>query len=640
MITLMREDFRSLPIGNISKWPYSPAGEYHVVPEPPSGRWEEANISGRWRDSTGTFKIIPEGGRRVMEQTYLDDHETPLIVTGSRLWDDYVLSADVRPLGWARPIGLVVRYQHSRQYYLFALYEDQVAFIKRDHTEETVLARAPWKGCVDRYFRVEVGCAGNRLSASIEGTQILTALDDTFTKGRIGLLAETTARFADVEVTTDESSARRIAAAEQAWADEEAALREANPEPILWKRISTSGFGTDRNLRFGDLNGDGRLEIVVPQAILHGRRDSFSMINCVTALDLDGNVLWQVGEPTLQEPEMTSDICIQVYDWDGDGKAEVIFTQDFRLKILDGATGQVKREIPTPVDTDLRPGEPYVRTFGDSIYFADLEGCGARRNLILKDRYKTVWAYDNDLNLLWSHTLNTGHYPIAYDVDGDGKEELLVGYTLIDHDGTILWSLDLTDHMDGAFMGRFTPDGPVRICMGASDEGFVMVDVEGNILAHQLRGHCQGASVARFLPDRDDVQVATITFWHHPGIMTTYDTDGNVLAEVEPLQIGSILPPVDWAGHGRALLLHNTHPTTGGLMDIFGRRAVMFPDDGHPVLCSEAIDIDGDGHQEILSWDFHSIWIYKADPAQVGPGRQYGSTPIYNNSNYRARWLF
>ncbi len=75
-------------------------------------------------------------------------------------------------------------------------------------------------------------------------------------------------------------------------------------------------------------------------------------------------------------------------------------------------------------------------------------------------------------------------------------------------------------------------------------------------------------------------------------------------------------------------------------MDIFGRRAVMFPDDGHPVLCSEAIDIDGDGHQEILSWDFHSIWIYKADPAQVGPGRQYGSTPIYNNSNYRARWLF
>jgi len=639
MITLLHEDFRSLPIGNISKWPYSPAGEYHVEPEPPSGRWEEANISSRWRDSTGTFKIIPEDGRRVMEQTFLEEHETPLMVTGSRFWDDYSLCADVRPLGWARPIGLVVRYQHSRQYYLFALYADHVAFLKRDHTTETELARAPWTGDVDRYVRVEVACTGSTLSASIEGTHILSAADSAFARGRIGLLAETAARFADVKVTAGESAAARSAAAEQAWAQEEAALRASLPQPLLWRRISTAGFGTDRNLRYGDLNGDGSLEIVVPQALMHGRRDSFSMIQCVTAIDLDGNILWQVGEPTLQEPEMTSDVCIQAYDWNGDGKAEVLFTQDFRLKILDGATGHLIRDIPTPIDTQLRDGEPYVRTFGDSLYFADLEGRGVRRNLLLKDRYKTIWAFDADLNLLWSHFLNTGHYPIAYDVDDDGKEELLVGYSLLDHDGSILWSLDLADHLDGAFMGRFSPDGPVRICMGCSDEGFVMTDVHGNILAHHRRGHCQGASIGRFLPNRQDLQIATITFWHHPGIMTTYDTDGNVLAEVEPLHIGSILPPVDWAGDGRAFLLHNTHPSRGGLMDIFGHRAVPFPDDGHPFLCSEAIDIDGDGHQEILSWDFHSIWIYRADPARLGPARPYNSTPIYNNSNYRSRWL-
>ena len=37
-----------------------------------------------------------------------------------------------------------------------------------------------------------------------------------------------------------------------------------------------------------------------------------------------------------------------------------------------------------------------------------------------------------------------------------------------------------------------------------------------------------------------------------------------VLSEFEPLQVGSILPPVDWAGAGQAVFLHNTNPRRGG----------------------------------------------------------------------------
>ncbi len=640
MIVLFEDDFGDLPIGNISKYPYTAIGEYHVMPDPPSGVWEEANVSGRWRTGSGCWKIIAEDGRRVMEQTFLADTETPLMVTGSRFWDDYTFLAEIRPLAWERPIGLVVRYQHSRRYYLFALYEDHVALLVRDHVGERVLATAPWEGTVDRYVQVSVACSGNRLTGSVDGAQLLSVLDTTWRSGRVGLLGETTGRIASPRVTADETTVARVAQAEAQWAAEERALRESNPHPVVWKRLPTAGFGTDRNLRFGDLTGDGKMEIVLAQGIHHGRSGDFNMINCLTAIDLDGHVLWQVGEPTLQEPHMTGDLCVQVHDWDGDGAAEVIYTQDFFLKVLDGRTGQVQAQIPTPSEPAVASPWPYKRTFGDSIYFCDLEGRGERRNLILKDRYKRVWAYDNDLNLLWAHELNTGHYPIAYDVDGDGCDELLVGYTLLDNDGSILWSLDLTDHMDGAFMGRLGgPDSPVRVVMGCSDEGFVITDVNGNILKHELRGHCQGASVGRFFPDREDVQIATITFWHHPGILTTYDTEGRVLSEVEPLQIASVLPPVDWAGNGTALLLHNTHPQKGGLMDPLGHRAVMFPDDGHPVMCSEALDIDDDGHQEIITWDFGSIWIYRADPASVGTPKLYDVTPVYNNSNYRGRWL-
>ncbi|NLD72561.1 MAG: hypothetical protein GX649_07575, partial [Chloroflexi bacterium] len=575
MPTLLHDTFDLLEIGTIGKWPYTAEGEYHVV-EPPhdTGVWEEANISTRWRAGTGCWAVVPDGERRAMEATFTAPIDTPLLVAGSRFWDDYALTVDVRPLGWIRPLGLVVRYQNSRRYYLVALYEDHAALLKRDHEEENELARAPWQGGVDRYVAVEVACRGDRITVRLDGERLLSARDETFPQGRIGLLAEGPARFADVRVTASAAAAKRAQEAEAQWRREEEALQAALPQPILWKVLSTAGFGTDRNLRYGDLTGDGRMEIVVPQAVHRGTLGEYPMITCVTAMDLDGKVLWQQGQPSSQHPEMLGDLCIQVYDWNGDGKAEVLYTQDFRLRVLDGATGQVLQEVPTPYDEHLREGEPYARTFGDSIYFCDLEGRGERRNLLLKDRYKTVWAYDQDLNVMWSHVLNTGHYPIAYDVDDDGKEEVLVGYSLIDDDGTVLWTLPLTDHMDGAFMGRLEAGGPVRICMGCSDEGYVMADAAGQILAHQKRGHCQGASVGRFEPDREDVQIATITFWHHPGIMTTYDPEGQVVAEVEPLQIGSILPPVDWAGDGRAWLLHNTHPQKGGLMDIHGRRGV------------------------------------------------------------------
>lgn len=643
METLFHDDFGKLAIGNISKWPYGPEGEYHVMTDgPDTGHWEEANITYAWRQGTGCWKVFPEDGQHVMEQTLLIETDSPLLVTGSRFWGDYTLSADVRALSWVRPLGLVVRYANSRRYYFLSIGRESISFVLRDHEREVVLGSAPWHGDVLRYHHVAVACQGYTLRASIDGQHLLTVTDEaaTYSCGRVGLLAEAPARFGDVRVEADETSAAQARARESAWQAAERTLQAHQPKPILWRRFETPGYGTDRNLRYGDLNGDGRIEIVIPQGIHHGRGDAFPMINCLTAVDLDGHVLWQVGEPISTKPHMTGDLCAQVYDWDGDGCAEVICVMGFYLTVLDGKTGQVRQRVPMPVDEALRENEPYARSFGDSICFCDLQGLGARRNLVIKDRYKTIWAYDNALNLLWSRELNTGHYPVPYDVDGDGREELLVGYSLLGSDGSLLWEIELTDHMDGAYIGRLDgSDAPIRVAMGCSDEGFVLADADGRVLVHELRGHCQGANIARLLPGRHDLQIATITFWHHPGIITIWDTQGRILSEFEPLQIGSILPPVDWAANGTALLLHNTHPHTGGMMDAHGHRVVMFPDDGHPVLCCDATDLDGDGHQEIITWDWDGIWLYRADPLGLSAAHPADMTPIYNNSNYRSRWL-
>jgi len=246
MITLARENFRDLSIGSISKWPYGAEGEYHVMPDSAyTGSWEEANITYAWRSGSGCWKVISEDGRRVMEQTMFIETDTPLLVTGSRFWDDYVASVDIRPLSWKRPFGLVVRYVHSRRYYLFALFQNHVAFILRDHEREVILGTAPWQGGVDRYYRVSVACEGERLAASIDDRPILKVTDGFIRRGRIGLLAETQARFAEVEVTTDEVSGARISAAEAAWKAEEEKLQSANPAPLVWKRFETKGYGTE-----------------------------------------------------------------------------------------------------------------------------------------------------------------------------------------------------------------------------------------------------------------------------------------------------------------------------------------------------------------------------------------------------------
>jgi len=50
-------------------------------------------------------------------------------------------------------------------------------------------------------------------------------------------------------------------------------------------------------------------------------------------------------------------------------------------------------------------------------------------DILIKDRYSRVWVYDQNLNLLWSfHKGITGHFPYTIDIDGDGKEEMFIGY--------------------------------------------------------------------------------------------------------------------------------------------------------------------------------------------------------------------
>jgi len=640
VITLAHEDFSDFPIGNVSEAPYTALGEYHVVdPATYRGNWHEATYWHGWKGA-GNWRVVEEDGRHVMEQTIFFPDRVPMLVTGEEHWREYRYAAEVRPISLHAPVGVAFAYDHARSYYLLLFERDQLTLARRWHETYEVLTSKPCRPDPDRYQTVTVTLQGRTITASA-GDVLLERRADQPLRGKVGLYAAAPCRYANVRVEVEPPVDIAVRTDIENQQKELEARREHYPRPRLWKRLRTPGFGTDRNIRFGDLNGDGRPEMVLAQSIERIDAGNFPGICTLTAMDLDGEVLWQIGENHPQHRYTTADTCFQVHDIDGDGCAEVIFCRDFRLQVVDGRTGEIRHAVPTPTaQQDSFVGGPYYeRVMGDSILFANLSGGPRAQEIVLKDRYAHIWVYGRDLDLLWTHELETGHFPTAADVDGDGREELQVGATLFSPDGQVLWSLDLEDHVDGVALVDLKNDGEIVSVMAAGEAGLIVADLEGRIRMRQKYGHMQKLAIGRFRTDLSGLMFCTINFWGEPGIMGLFDADLNLLRQWEPIHYASPLAPVNWVGDGAELILLSTHPVEGGMLDGFGRPVVMFPDDGHPCLCARALDVTGDGREEILTWDKDEIWIYTQDrPVPEGSTYRPHKNPLCNDSNYKASY--
>jgi hypothetical protein len=590
----------------------------------------------------------------MMQQLYhMPNHVSPVLIGGEDEWADYAFQALVRPLVFDGVAGIAFRYQNNLQYYVLGLSGGDTVQINVQHLITDKFRRAGWETVASapfnyntqQYYLLKVENQGPIIRAYVDGKKVLEVSDAKYGAGKIGLSANIPARYQEVLVQASPEVKEGISNRIHQRNARLAQLQKENPKPQLWRKFSVEGFGAGSSVRFGDLDGDGEIEMLIAQNIQTVLQDDFDMISCLTAVKLDGKVLWQVGKPN-PDPFyglLTNDLPFQIHDVDGDGRNEVVTIRDFKLQVLDGATGKLKKwawtpkapEVPKPPSNSAN--RAYERVFGDSLFFVNVSGNPNRHEILIKDRYQYFWVLNNKLELLWKGEGQTGHCPYPFDVNG--YDRIMMGYSMWDHTGAKLWShdTDLLDHADSIAvvdLSANSNDRP-RVYSTGSDEGFLMFSYDGQILKHLLLGHAQCSSAGRYRTDLPGLQFMMITFHRNVGVLTLFDGEGNILQTAELIHNGSKLVPVNWRGDGEEFVLLSTDAKYGGMINGRFERAVTFPDDGHPDLASFALDLTGDGRDEVVTWDERSVWIYTQDrPFQGSKIYAPVRNPLYNMSNY------
>lgn len=322
---------------------------------------------------------------------------------------------------------------------------------------------------------------------------------------------------------------------------------------------------------------------------------------------------------------------------------------------VDGRTGEVKKRAKAPFSTPEEDGTiigvpdkiyAFDRINPDGMRICNFRGLDKPRDILIKDRYCRVYALNDDLEVMWhfQSDKNTGHFPFAIDINGDGHDELLVGYNMLDCHGNKMWTMPVNeDHIDEIVPGRFE-SGPHKgtkffACV-AGKEGFLISDFNGKLLKKDGIGHTQRVSLANYLPNRPGYEMVVVNFWGHQGIIYFYDSEGNQLWEMENELNGNLLTPVNWTGDGQDFILLNADIERGGMIDGNGIQVVKFPDDGHPTMCAEAVNLYGDARDEIVTWDYDSMYIYTQDDAPKDDVYAPFKYPDYNASNYRGEYSY
>jgi len=427
----------------------------------------------------------------------------PAMVTGEGDWTDYEARADVRVTGGGRA-GLAVRWEDARHcYYLLLENREALVLYRREHDELTELARTSFPHDTDTFYALVARAEGDVFDCRIEGGPSFTARDDSWTSGRVALVAECPAAYRGLHVAGTRRVARRASL-----------LPGAVPRVEASIPIAPFDEDTEEAPTLYRLNG--RPVIVRRQA--SGRE--------LVLVDADGKDLFQLG-PWEKAPGSGGDTPLQMFDINGDGRDELVLVADDRIRVFSGEDGTelAACDAPAPNPYGECSGDPERACVDDALCPMNLGNRGGTA-FYVKDRYWNIHLYSASLEHLWHRPINTGHFPLPLDVNGDGCDEILCGHTLLDAEGNVIWRLDLNDHVDAIGYLGLAIGKPPQLYIMAGEEGIVHVDPNsGAILSQQLLGHVQGCTVGQFLAGRPGRQLLVVTAWREPLIHYLLDEE-------------------------------------------------------------------------------------------------------------------
>ena len=383
-----------------------------------------------------------------------------------------------------------------------------------------------------------------------------------------------------------------------------------------WKVIALDPDYAGQWLVAADVDADGEVEIVSARNVNEG---DVHYTSTAVAQKLDESVLWRWGDPGIGRKNWHHDVACQVHDWNGDGRNDVILCTKGFVVELDGRVGRELRRIPIAEDAT------------DCLVFCNLSGGESPTDILVKDRYRQIWAYNRQGKLLWTVEdpggFRTAHQPRPIDIDGDGCDEIMAGYAMLNHDGSVRWvfkseKVDQSrGHLDCArVLRRAGSAEDFRIaltCCGANN--VALIDGNGKVLWEVSGRHFESIDIGRVIGDHPGPQVV-VDIDHQP-----YGKSPVWVLDEKGEQLGQIVTDysrhhclLDWTGDGvdEILVAHK-----GGLYNDKGRRIGTFHTPGlensagKPEYEKSMLigDMTGDGIPDVVIATPHAVYIYRND---------------------------
>ena len=258
------------------------------------------------------------------------------------------------------------------------------------------------------------------------------------------------------------------------------------PKLVNYSSIKLNGNDKTGKISVADLNGDGAYDYIIrtPETNTDPGMpgDTSGKTLKISAYLHDGTYLWTHDMGPGIEPGIWYSPFV-AYDFNGDGRAEIAIKgagDDYvkngkgrvsggseYLLILDGMTGKVINKVDWP-ERNFRYGD-VNRQNRNQIGVAYLDGktpCilaarGTYRLMVVdawqlkNGQLEKLWRWDGDEENPIVRSMGA-HNMVAGDVDGDGREEILLGSCMLDDNGTLLWSTGL-GHSDKAYLTKIDP---------------------------------------------------------------------------------------------------------------------------------------------------------------------------------------